>query len=92
MPDLTTTQWLGVAVLAVGAVWQFGGSAVSWVKRRILSPVVPEPAESDERRLARFGRLSAVQADLEACGHTDEAAKLDALYALLRHEQQERRP
>jgi hypothetical protein len=88
---LTPLQWLGIAIMAVGAL------VYAWPRIRALIPArTSQPAaDTMDDLLDRMGRLAALQADLEARGHTDEADMAGSWYSLLRdpvRDQEARQP
>jgi hypothetical protein len=84
---LTPLQWLGIAIMLAGAM------VYAWPK--ILAMLPMRSADTMDDLLDRMGRLAALQADLEARGHTDEADMAGSWYSLLRdpvRDQEARQP
>lgn len=78
--NLTPIQWLGIALMVAGAL------VYAWPRIRELIPTRTTGTATDtmDDLLDRMGRLAALQADLEARGHADEADMAGTWYALLR--------
>jgi hypothetical protein len=83
MIDLNLTQLGGVVLIVIGAVWWISPRAWSWIQswRSVEPPVTSDGPEALSDRMAR---LAALQSDLEARGHTAEAATAGGWYSMLR--------